>query len=245
MRTYKIYGLKLKEDNNIRYIGYTGKTIEERLMKHFTETVRHNHKNANWIKKHKHEIEIVLIEDGISTIEEAWNKEIEYIKMYHNLGYNLTNTSEGGKGAGCAENNPFYGKKHSEETKEVMSSKAKQHIGENNNFYGKKHTDETKKKISESRIGKYIGENNSFYGKLHSEESRKKMSISGAKKDMSRFNKKVSQIDKITNEVIKIWDSIAEAAQEIIGDKTSGTRISAACKGKIKTAGGYIWKYID
>ena len=42
---------------------------------------------------------------------------------------------------------------------EVMS-------GENNPMYGKHHTEESKKKISENRKGKYCGENHPNYGKL-------------------------------------------------------------------------------
>jgi hypothetical protein len=40
--------------------------------------------------------------------------------------------------------------------------------GENNPFYGKHHSEETKKKISESRKGKLIGKNHPMYGKNHS-----------------------------------------------------------------------------
>ena len=50
--------------------------------------------------------------------------------------------------------------------------------GENNPFYGKHHTEETKKKISEARKGKTQGENHPFYGKHHSQESLNKISQS-------------------------------------------------------------------
>lgn len=48
--------------------------------------------------------------------------------------------------------------------------------GERNPFFGKKHTEETKHLISIARIGKYGGEKNPFYGKKHTEETRKIMS---------------------------------------------------------------------
>ena len=47
--------------------------------------------------------------------------------------------------------------------------------GENHPWYGKHHTEETKEKISASRKGKYKGENNSFFGKRHSKENIEKM----------------------------------------------------------------------
>lgn len=49
-------------------------------------------------------------------------------------------------------------------------------IGENNNFYGKKHSEETKKRMSDAVKGLYGGKNNPWYGKKHSEETKKKMS---------------------------------------------------------------------
>ena len=54
--------------------------------------------------------------------------------------------------------------------------------GENNGFYGKTHTEESKKKQSESKKGiNHSGENNPMYGKSnkwgkHSSETKKKMS---------------------------------------------------------------------
>jgi len=94
------------------------------------------------------------------------------------------------------KNNPMFGRKHSEETKQKMrksqtgrkhSKKTKKKISESNKGKiiseeqkkklrkinkGKIVSKETKKKMSESHKGK----NNHMYGKTHSIESRKKMS---------------------------------------------------------------------
>ena len=51
--------------------------------------------------------------------------------------------------------------------------------------------------------------------------------------------KKVNQYD-LKNNFIKKWNSISEASKELNIDNSS---ISAVCKNKRKTAGGYIWKY--
>lgn len=78
---------------------------------------------------------------------------------------------------------PAYGYKHSEEVRQILSEKAKERLKnlENNPFYGKKHSEDTKvkmrlasigKKKSEehriknsiSHIGLQIGENNGMYG---------------------------------------------------------------------------------
>ena len=52
------------------------------------------------------------------------------------------------------EKNPFFGKKHSDETKKIISEKNKERVGEKNPFYGKKHSDETKEKIAKTLKGK-------------------------------------------------------------------------------------------
>jgi len=135
-----------------------------------------------------------------------------------------------------------------------------------NGWLGHKHTEESKKKMSESRMGlvpwnkgktglqkmsedertlrskKYKGVGNPFYGKTHTEETKKQMSEHARTRDMSHCNKKVIQIDKITFKEIKIWDSISDASSEIFGTKKSSA-ITAVCKGRIKSAGGFYWAY--
>lgn len=55
--------------------------------------------------------------------------------------------------------------------------------------------------------------------------------------------KKVIMIDIKTNESIRIFDS-AEQAGKFLG-KINGGHISDVCKGKRKTAYGYLWKYVS
>jgi hypothetical protein len=62
-------------------------------------------------------------------------------------------------------------------------------LGENNPFYGKKHTEETKEKIRLSAIGRYCKEDHPFYGKTHSEEARKKISLTHKGKTISEEHK--------------------------------------------------------
>jgi group I intron endonuclease len=52
------------------------------------------------------------------------------------------------------ENNPFYGKTHTEETREILSLNASKKVGELNPFFGKTHSEEFKRKASEMRLGK-------------------------------------------------------------------------------------------
>ena len=67
--------------------------------------------------------------------------------------------------------NPFYGKKHSEESKKKMGGAVKDYNGERNPFYGKKHSKDTIETLRKKLKGKLVGDKNPFYGKSHSEDS--------------------------------------------------------------------------
>jgi hypothetical protein len=54
--------------------------------------------------------------------------------------------------------------------------------------------------------------------------------------------KKIGKIDKKTNKLIKIYNSITEAYEEL--DKPWNSLISKVCMGKRKTIYGYKWKYM-
>lgn len=115
------------------------------------------------------------------------------------------------------ENHPYYGKKHSEESKAKMRE-AKT---------GKKHSEESKAKMSEAKIG-----NTNSKGKKRSEETKKKM--------REAKNIPILQYDKQDNFIAE-YCSAKEAARHI-GIKNANN-ITPCCKGKRKSAGGYIWKY--
>lgn len=80
------------------------------------------------------------------------------------LGYNMTDGGEGASGTFCTE-----------ETKRKLSKALKgRFVGESNPFYGQKHSEETKRKMRENHYCA-TGENNPNYGKSASEETREKM----------------------------------------------------------------------
>ena len=58
--------------------------------------------------------------------------------------------------------------------------------------------------------------------------------------DKSYAFKKVKQIDKNTGEIIKIWNSIKEAAYNM---SVSATSISRSARGKRPTVCGFKWEY--
>lgn len=82
--------------------------------------------------------------------KDAYDFETEYSLSKKDIeGYNLLNKAFGYKRFG--ENNPMFGKSHSEETRTKIS---KSHIG-------KKLDEEVKEKIKKSNIGKHAGSKNS------------------------------------------------------------------------------------
>lgn len=55
--------------------------------------------------------------------------------------------------------------------------------------------------------------------------------------------KRVAKIDKTSNKIIKIYNSIKKACNEL--KEKSCQNVTSVCKGKNKTAFGFKWKYID
>lgn len=163
MRTGIIYGYTNLESGKM----YIGKTIDakRRWLNH-----RYGKYKNGWRKDYQNNpdkyeysvIEYDVPEDKLNEREIFW---ISFFDSYHN-GYNLT---PGGDGMS-------KGYKLSDETKHKMS-KAKK--GENNPMYGRHHSEETLIKFRGENNPMYgknrSGENNPFYGKHHTEEWRQKM----------------------------------------------------------------------
>jgi hypothetical protein len=112
---YKIYGLRVNGDSEVRYIGYTKRTLEQRLYHHFYDTKKGlTYKKCNWIRKHNYNIEIFLIEDNL-TYEKALERESFWITQFDNL----LNMSGGGEQNPM--NNPEVRAKHALKMKTVDS----------------------------------------------------------------------------------------------------------------------------
>ena len=122
-------------------------------------------------------------------------------------------------------------------------------------------SDETKKKISQANTGRVFTEeqrkhmSESRIGKHHTEESKKKMSEAKTGKVLTEEHKKhmsealKGNTNAPTKSVIqfsKEGDLIAEYPSTWEAERQTGcnhSSISQCCKGKLKSVGGYIWKY--
>ena len=120
-----------------------------------------------------------------------------------------------------------------EQINKMKNSKKGKLTGVDNPFYGKKHTELTKNKISQKQKG-----NKYCVGRIMSQETRNKIGNA----NMWHQVKKINCYD-LDGNFIKQYKSIGEAGRFL--KKENYSSISAVCKGKRKTAYGFIWKYAD
>lgn len=55
----------------------------------------------------------------------------------------------------------------------------------------------------------------------------------------------VYQIDPVTGDVLKQFDSICDASEYVFGDRSRGTTITRCCRKRGHLSGGYAWSYVD
>ena len=234
-----IYGLIDPVTNQLRYVGKSVNP-KSRFRKHIQESKNKQTYKDRWINSilNGYKPELIIIDEVDLCNWEFWEKH--YISYFKSIGCKLTNTTDGG------DNPPNH--KGRKRTKEEIEKISKSNLG-------KKRSEETKIKISQSKKGKKIphlnngkerslshrnnlslslkGRMSPNKGKEFSKEHKEKLSKSSTSK------KSVIQMN-LNNEIIKIWNSIADAQKEL-----KIRHISDCCSnnGTYKTAGGYKWKY--
>lgn len=159
----------LNKENKKVYIGYTRASLCRRIINH--EYCSRNNKSNNYFhsaisKYGRDNFEWFVLHESPELVELKW-KETYFINLFKSndriYGYNLTT---GGDGTTFSEEvclkifkkakerniigdrNPFFGKKHSIETKSYLSSVRK---GKPCSNKGYRHSDEMKKKLGEIR----------------------------------------------------------------------------------------------
>lgn len=222
---YTIYKLIDPISNEIRYIGLTFNTLKQRLGSHMSEPGK-SHK-CNWIRKLKSQgLKPIIesVEDNITSYDGCCLREIYYIDYYRSIGCDLTNSASGGN----------KNKKMSDETKRKMSESAKKRD------FKLVLTDKMKENLSIKSKERF-----------ESDEEREKLRISNKRYEDSKTDedklkdiliqncKTIIKYDKEMN-YISEYPSIRDA------ERRTGTfraNISKCCNFKVKSAGGFIWRY--
>lgn len=117
-----------------------------------------------------------LTQEEANNLEERLIQQYETQIYGYNIrsgGTNYQHSEETKRKIGEANKKSLKGSHWSEEHRQLISQMFQ---GENNPFFGKKHTDKTKQIISEHRKGKCSGNEHPMYGKKHTKESLEKMS---------------------------------------------------------------------
>jgi hypothetical protein len=261
---FKIYGLYDKEDN-LRYIGYTSKSLDERLKTHLATKIKKGKQcyRICWLRSLDYIPTIKLIDES-NTLEEILSKEIYWINYYKSLNYNLVNTCEGGMGSN--------GHKWSEKDYLKRCLKVKQYDTDGNLlniFNSLSEASEaitgTKKyngKISQCCKGKrgrrtfynfVMRYENDEFNKypitgqyICTEEKRKKLSIQKTlnnpmKNKIGKLNKLSKPVNKLDDNknIIETFESIRQA--ELI-TKTCGVHVAI---NKNVKRGGFYWEYAN
>lgn len=115
---------------------------------------------------------------------------------------------------------------------------AKAMAGENNHFYGKSHSYESRLKISAARKGKLVGKDNPMFGKKHSSYSIKKMCEGHAefyKNNCGGNNYNASSVVCLNTR--EVFDCISDACKKYA---ISSPSISSCCSGQHRSYGGNI-----
>ena len=226
-------------------------------------------------KKRPHTLKEVYLKTCYSQTElDEWEQYyIEFYNTLSPNGYNLQEGGRGGvpsedarrkmskahKGLCAGEKHPMFGKHHSEETKKKIG---KSHKGKPSHNKGKPMSEKTKKKLSESKKGLQAGEKNPMFGKHHSDETKLKISkvhkgkhiseeqkkkLSSALKgrimseeQKKKLSKKVLQYT-LDGEFVREWPSTRECGR----NGFNSGYIAACCRGKLKSAYGFKWCYVE
>lgn len=231
-KEYKVYRLICPE--NKVYIGITSLPINYRVRK----SVGYKKPSKMYYAIEKHGFENIKLDVLYSniTLHKALHLETMLIRFYNSncndYGYNSDN-------GGLIGPN---GKKVSQEMVEAMRIRStgrvqspEERMKKRNAMLGRKFTEEHRRKMRESQLG----EKNHQYGKKASEEVRAKMRASQKKGIDNPMSVKVDQFD-LDGNLVRTFNSLSDIRRELGHHHCC---ISDCCRGRQKTAYGFIWKY--
>lgn len=249
---YQIY-LITNIINNKKYVGqvvqHRGYLL--RFKEHLQSTEYANTRYlSNAINKYGTDAFIVeLIEDNIPE-SEIDDKEKFYIDKYNtfytnNLGYNMTHGGQGVHGYEHTNDDKLKIRYHSKQLWKDLKNDPQRLYSRNkkisDKLKGHSKSEEHKANLSKAAKKRFENEPGTFTGKHHSEETKEKL----RKYHIKNY---IAMLDKNTGEELMVFESSMQAAKYVIDNNitknmSAFTRILSICKGKGKTAYGYIWKF--
>jgi uncharacterized protein YxjI len=206
MKTTKVYTLSDPDSFEIRYIGITVLPLSYRLSNHICDIKRENNKRTAWIKNVLKREKRPIIEelDEAESWEEGCLLEILYIGLFKSWGFNLVNGTLGGDGN--------IGYSPSKERRALHSiSMRKLFTGEGNPFYGKHHSQKSKDLISLKNTGRECSED--FKEKRRKCQENWTPSQFTINRMIEVHGRRIVQLNKSLN-FIKEFYTIKEAAIE-------------------------------
>lgn len=274
--------------NGKQYVGQTIYTAEQRFARHCMPSSFRCRLLSRAIKAHGAENFTVSVLEEVDSREALDERECYWIEQLNTMSPNGYNLVPGGTGKGeiseetrarmsaarkgkcVGKDNPFYGKKHTEESKRKMRENHRDIHGEKNPNRGRVFTPEQRKAISD----RMSGENHPCWGKHLSPETRAKISAANRGKRLSEesirkmaetkrgrklsleHRAKLSEIRKGTSvggenpqakrvvcvETGEVFETIKEAA-EFVG--VWPENMSRHLRGLSSCCGKLHWKYFD
>ena len=255
---YNCIYMYINKINGKRYVGQA-RDFNRRHKQHRNASKNKFLIDKAFNKYGEENFEIKILAENIPTQEKMNEYEIFFIKRYNTFaingnGYNIADGGNNGNPYAGKTEEEMNDIKNKISYTRIKNGLAK---GENNPMYGKHHSEEAKRKVSEANRGENnpcfgrTGENHPMYGKHLSEKTKQKISESQSIK--------IAQYNKKTNELIKIWDGANKIQRELGVDNSSIITCCKwyACgenlkewyrirkRRPIKSAGGFIWKYYE
>lgn len=267
-------GVIYKIDNKRTNKSYIGKTIQDPLAywNIHKRNARNGHSKYLYSSMRKYG-EVNFDFNIIRTIREE-NKEdlnkklcelekkyIEELNTKTPNGYNLTDGGEGLAGLKFSKEhikNMSIAQKGRKVSKETRVRLSKACMGRPSPRKGVKLTKETRQKLSDARMGKFKGEDNHFFGKKHSLETietiRQKNTVYANDPKNKRYNQlnqphrmRVGMLDKSTDNMLEIFETIAEAKRWIANNTKYkgdvGTISKAISSGRLSY--GFKWVELE
>ncbi|ANC32962.1 NUMOD3 motif (2 copies) [Isoptericola dokdonensis DS-3] len=159
-----IYGIRLKDSNEYRYIGLTTWSSSRRLRRHLSNA-RAGRKTPyyDWLRKHQEDVVVDQLYTERESLTRLGEAEILWIAALRAEGHRLLNLSAGGLGP--------TGVVWTDEMREAARQRSTGRKGVSRPgplgpFYGMQHTPEQRAKWSRDRKGTFVGPANPNYGKF-------------------------------------------------------------------------------